>query len=78
MFLVALVLHGGHGRVLVYEHTLVCFAGPLVSHLLTEQVEAAVAALLAGSFSARFLPQTVFHVMLIFLTSALSKPTGLG
>lgn len=74
----ALVLCGGYGCVLVYKLILVCFLGPLVSNFLAEQVKSAVAALLTGTFNVCFLPHTVCHVMLIFLTSVLSKPTGLG
>ena len=78
MFLMAPVLCGGHGCVLVYERILVRFLGPLVSSFLAEQVKSAVAALLTGTFSLCFLPHTIFHMMLTFLTSVLSKPTGLG
>lgn len=74
----ALVLRGGHGWILVYKHILVCFFGPLVSNFLAEKVKCAIAALHPGMFNVCFLPHTIFHMMLMFLTSVLSKPTGLG
>lgn len=78
MFLMVPVFCGGHDCVPAYKDTLVCFLGPLVSSFLAEQVKSAIAALLAGMFSVCFLPHMVFHMVLRFLTSLLSKPTGLG
>lgn len=50
----------------------------LLCPILVEQVKSAIAALLTGTFNLCFLSYTVFHMMPMFFTSVLSKPTGLG